>query len=156
MDMTIDGVITKPLTEFKDKRGWLVELFRTDELLDEFVPAMAYVSMTSPGVTRGPHEHENQADLFCFIGPSTFRIYLWDNRSNSSTYRQRITLEAGQDNPMMLIVPKGVVHAYRNIGQIDGLVFNAPNQLYAGSGKSQPVDEIRHEDDPESEFVIDK
>jgi hypothetical protein len=29
---------------------------------------MAYISVTEPNVQRGPHEHVDQADLFCFIG----------------------------------------------------------------------------------------
>ena len=49
---------------------WLAEVFRLDEIEPEFAPAMAYVSMTAPGVVRGPHQHREQADLFCFVGPS--------------------------------------------------------------------------------------
>jgi hypothetical protein len=30
-----------------------------------------------------------------------------------------------------------VVHAYRNVGDVPGLVFNAPNRLYVGWGKIQ-------------------
>ena len=55
-----------------------------------------------------------------------------------------------------MIVPKGVVHAYKNIGGCDGMVFNAPNRLYAGRGRTEPVDEIRHETDPNSPFKIDE
>ena len=38
------------------------------EALQFINPAMAYISVTEPLVQRGPHEHETQADLFCFIG----------------------------------------------------------------------------------------
>jgi dTDP-4-dehydrorhamnose 3,5-epimerase len=34
-------------------------------------------------------------------------------------------------------------------------VINLPNQLYAGQGKQEPVDEIRHEDDRDSPYQID-
>ncbi len=54
-----------------------------------------------------------------------------------------------------VIIPPGVVHAYKNIGTVDGLVYNAPNKLYAGTGKKQPVDEIRYEDDDNSRFNVD-
>ena len=70
----ISGVIVKPLSKFNDSRGWLTELFRNDEWPDEFRPLMAYISSTIPGVTRGPHEHVDQADLFCFLGPSNFKL----------------------------------------------------------------------------------
>jgi dTDP-4-dehydrorhamnose 3,5-epimerase len=132
----------------------LIELFRHDELDAEFHPAMSYVSMTRPGIARGPHEHRDQADLFAFVGPSTFRLWLWDNRPDSPTHGKRHILDAGPDTPTMVVVPAGVVHAYKNIGECDGLVFNAPNRLFMGPGKQQPVDEIRHEDDPDSPFQL--
>lgn len=154
MNCPIDGVIIRELKRFDDQRGWLVELFRSDELDSDLMPAMSYVSMTSPGVVRGPHEHADQADLFCFIGPSMFRLYLWDNRAGSPVYRERFTYEFGDGCPASVIVPKGIVHAYKNIGQIDGIVYNAPNRLYAGEGRAEPVDEIRHEDKTESEFTL--
>ncbi len=155
MQSGINGVIIRKLGRFSDERGWLTELFRHDEIPAEFHPVMSYVSMTYPGVTRGPHEHIHQADVFCFIGPSTFRLYLWDNREDSPTYRAYETQDFGASNRALVIVPPGVVHAYRNIGDVDGLVFNAPNRLYAGEGRSHPVDEIRHEQDPETPFTID-
>src|SRR5262249_55221486 len=58
---TIADVIWKPLKKFHDNRGWLCEMFRHDDLAEEFFPTMAYISMTEPGVARGPHEHVDQA-----------------------------------------------------------------------------------------------
>ena len=116
---------------------------------------MSYISMTHSGVARGPHEHVDQADLFCFLGPSTFRIYLWDNREDSKTYRKHDRFEAGEENPLMVLVPKGVVHAYKNVGKTEGMVINCPNRLYAGQDSKEPVDEIRHEDDPDGPFQLD-
>jgi dTDP-4-dehydrorhamnose 3,5-epimerase len=152
---SIDGVIWKPLQEFHDSRGWLCELFRHDELPVEFHPAMGYISMTEPGVARGPHEHADQADYFCFLGPSNFKMYLWDNRPQSATFQARQMETVGVDNPMALIVPPGVVHAYKNIGTEPGLVFNCPNRLYKGPGRKDPVDEIRYEHNERTIFQLD-
>jgi len=151
----IDGVIVRELGKYNDSRGWLSELFRHDELPAEFLPVMAYISSTLPGITRGPHEHVDQADLFCFLGPSNFKLRMWDNRQDSPTYRQVMTLVAGEDNPRVVIVPKGVVHAYQNIGDKDGIVINCPNRLYRGDQRREEVDEIRHEDDPDTIFRMD-
>ena len=150
----IDGVIVRTLNRYEDERGWLVECFRTDELDPELAPPMAYVSLTHPGVVRGPHEHRDQADNFAMIGPSTFKVFLWDARENSSTSGNMKVVFGGEENPVSIVVPAGVVHAYKNVGNEDGLVFNAPNRLFAGEGKREPVDEIRHEDKPGSPFVI--
>lgn len=151
----IHDVVVKPLAKFLDERGWLAELFRSDETDPETMPVMAYVSMTRPGIARGPHEHVDQTDWFCFIGPSNFKVYLWDARPGSPTHGVKQTLFAGVDAPVAVIVPPGIVHAYKNVGSGDGIVFNAPNRLYAGEGKASPVDEIRHEDVAESPFILD-
>ena len=151
----IKGVVVRELKKFFDKRGWLTELFRKDELDEEFLPAMSYISSTNPGVTRGPHEHWDQADLFCFIGPSNFKLRVWDNRKESETFGSMMTMIVGQDNPAAVLVPAGVVHGYRNVGDIDGIVINCPNRLYAGAGRKEEVDEIRHENDGESTFSMD-
>jgi len=150
----IHDVVVRPLAKFLDERGWLSELFRLDELDGMMKPAMAYLSMTRPGVARGPHEHAEQTDYFCFLGPSNFKIYLWDRRPGSPSYGVRQVFYAGLDAPAMVVVPPGVVHAYKNVGIENGLVFNAPDRLYAGEGKMSPVDEIRHEDLEGSPFHL--
>ncbi len=152
----IQDVIIYPLKKIVDERGWLAELFRHDELAEEFYPAMAYISVTEPNVQRGPHEHVDQADLFCFIGTGNFKLRLWDNRAASPTYRNVMTLFVGADNPQAVIVPKGVAHAYKNVSTTEkGIVINCPNRLFMGAGKKEEIDEIRHEDDPETIFKIE-
>ncbi|HYO92626.1 MAG TPA: dTDP-4-dehydrorhamnose 3,5-epimerase family protein [Pyrinomonadaceae bacterium] len=152
----IDGVRVRDIQKHTDERGWLAELFRHDEMAEEFYPQMAYVSESHPNVQRGPHEHMNQADFFCFIGPSSFKLRLWDNRTDSDTYRNVMTLILGEDNPKSVLVPKGVVHAYRNVGRSVGLVLNFPNRLYMGAGRREEVDVIRHEDYPRTIFNMDE
>jgi dTDP-4-dehydrorhamnose 3,5-epimerase len=151
----IEGLIWRPLKKYNDKRGWLCELFRHDEVPPEYHPVMSYISMTEPGVARGPHEHVDQSDLFCFLGPGNFKVYVWDNRPKSPTYRARMTEVVGIDRPMFLIIPPGVAHAYRNVSNEQGIVFNCPNRLYKGPSRKDPVDEIRHEEDPNSPFRLD-
>jgi dTDP-4-dehydrorhamnose 3,5-epimerase len=152
----IQDVKVTNYTKFVDERGWLAELFRKDELDSEFHPAMSYISLTLPGVLRGPHEHVDQADLFCWVGPGDFKVTLWDNRPKSPTYLNRMELCFGVNRPGSLIVPKGVVHCYRCISAEPGLVVNCPNRLFAGQGKRDPIDEVRHEDDSNNPFVLDE
>ena len=150
----IKGVVVKELKRYLDERGWLVELYREDELNNTPLPNMAYASLTLPGIARGPHAHHEQTDLFCFVGPGNFKLVLWDNREDSETYGNMQIIFAGQDAPKSVSVPPGVVHGYKSLGPGPGLVFNAPDKLYAGWGKKEPVDEIRYENDPESPFKL--
>jgi dTDP-4-dehydrorhamnose 3,5-epimerase len=151
----IQDVVIKELSTHSDSRGWLMELFRSDETPKEHLPVMGYVSATEPGIVRGPHEHTVQADYFCFVGPSTFRINLWDNRIDSPTYGNKMVFEAGSRQPKAIFIPPGVVHAYKNVGADPGWAFNLSNRLYAGEGRKEAVDEIRHENDPHTIFKLD-
>jgi dTDP-4-dehydrorhamnose 3,5-epimerase len=151
----IKDVVVRELRKFTDERGWLTELFRHDELTAEFFPVMSYTSSTKPGIARGPHEHVDQADLFCFIGPSNFKLRLWDNRPESETFNNVVTLVVGEDYPRSVLIPAGVVHSYQNVGEVDGIVFNFPNRLYMGVDKREEIDEIRHEDDPNTIYRME-
>ncbi|KJR40327.1 dTDP-4-dehydrorhamnose 3 5-epimerase-like protein [Candidatus Magnetoovum chiemensis] len=147
----IHDIIIKELKYYKDERGWLSEIFRADELTADLNPAMAYISMTLPNVARGPHEHKDQTDYFCFL--SDFTLYLWDNRETSPTFKNKMLLTDVKDK--IVIVAPGIVHAYKNKSSSNGLVINTPNKLYAGFGKKENVDEIRYENKQDSPFIID-
>ncbi len=151
----IEGVSINKLNKFTDERGFLLETFRVDNLPDNLQPVMSYISYTKPGIARGPHEHMGQTDIFCFMGPGSFLIKLWDNRKESKTFGYYMKVIGGEDNPIRVIVPPGVVHGYKNISEeVDGMVLNYPDKLYRGWGKKEEVDEIRHED-REDEFYLD-
>ena len=152
----IEGVVIKQLARHSDHRGTLCETYRLDELPGGLTPIMSYISLTEPGIVRGPHEHREQTDIFAIVGPGNFVLKLWDNRKSSPTYCNYMEIEAGSDNPITIIIPPGVVHGYKNIsGTEQGTVLNYPDRLYKGTGKKEPVDEIRHEDDPSSPFQME-
>ena len=155
MKSDIDGVIITKKDLHEDQRGWLIEIFRQDELDNSHFPVMSYLSMTKSGESRGPHEHIKQTDLFFFWGTSTFKLYLWDNRSDSETFKKSSILTIPVGEQYSVIVPPGVVHGYKNIGEFEGLIINAPNQLHAGQGRGESVDVVRYEDDPECRFRME-
>ena len=150
----IGDCVLKPFRKFADSRGWLAELFREDELSASLLPVMAYVSLTRAGVARGPHEHRHQTDLFAFFNGS-FRLYLWDNRPATKTFGHRQNIDTGETNPVIAIIPPGVIHAYRNTGTTDAVVLNCPNRLYAGHNRQDPVDEIRYENIDNFQLILD-
>lgn len=150
VDGEISGVLIRKFSQFHDPRGWLSELYRLDEA-GEYRPVMVYLSVTNPGFTRGPHEHREQTDYFCFMG--AFTLYLWDNRKDSPTYGKKAVIENA--DKLIVTVPPGVVHAYRNSGDAEGTVLNFPDRLYAGWGKKDEVDEVRYENDPASPFRVE-
>jgi len=148
----IEGVIIKELKKFSDDRGWLTEIYRRDEV--DLAPAMSYVSLTLPGVARGPHEHVYQSDYFIFIGPGSFRLNLWDRRADSKTKGEKLEIEVGANNPCTVLVPPGVVHGYQCISDEPALSINFPDKLYKGIAKKDEIDEIRWEQDENSPYKI--
>ncbi|MCL4542555.1 MAG: dTDP-4-dehydrorhamnose 3,5-epimerase family protein [Deltaproteobacteria bacterium] len=151
----IKDVVIKDIKKHIDERGWLAELYRSDEIGESIFPRMAYLSLSIPGTKRGPHEHVYQTDYFCFLGPSDFKVILWDNRKGSPTYLNKMIIFLGEDRPAAVIVPPGIVHAYKNVGIKNGFIINAANKLYAGKMKKGRVDEIRHENDADTVFIFD-
>ncbi len=145
----IAGVRVVPIKKFEDKRGWLAEIYRHDEM--DVLPTMGYISWTKPQIARGPHEHLYQSDVFAFV-IGKFRLTLWDNRPESKTYKEKMVLDLGEEKPAYVLIPPKVVHVYRCLTESGGLVVNLPDRLYKGLSKKEPVDEIRHEEDPNSPF----
>ena len=151
----IDGLVFREAVKHTDERGWLAEIFRADEVSEDIMPVMSYVSVTLPGVTRGPHKHDRQTDMFGFFGPGTFRIRFWDTREESPTHGNSVTREVGETAPTIVVVPPGIVHGYTNISDSEAWVLNFPNRLFAGSGRTEPVDEIRYENIPDHPFSME-
>jgi dTDP-4-dehydrorhamnose 3,5-epimerase len=150
----LPGVRVEALTVLKDARGSLHELFRTDEIPAGFKPLMACSSWSHPGVTRGPHQHVGQDDYFTFAGPSNFTVYLGDDRPGSAKAARGWLINTGEQAPTRIHVPRGVVHAYRNMGNISGLVVTVTSLLFKGEGRLNSVDEIRHELNPNSPYQL--
>jgi len=148
----IKGVVIKRLNKYEDQRGWLAEIYRSDET--DYQPVMSYVSATKPGVIRGPHEHVAQSDCFVFVGPGDFELHLWDRREGSKTKGEYMKFKAGESNPIMVVVPPGVVHGYKCISKAPAYCINLPDKLYKGKDKKEEVDEIRWEDRENSPYKI--
>lgn len=149
----INGVIIKELNKYEDDRGYLMEIYRRDEV-DSGV-AMSYLSVTLPGIVRGPHEHVYQTDYFIFPGSGDFKLCLWDRREGSSTKGEKLEMIVGASHPCTVIVPPGVVHGYKCVSENPATSINFPDKLYKGVGKKDEVDEIRWEKMEDSPYYID-
>ena len=148
----LPGVRIEALPVFKDGRGRLHELLRVDEIPAGFKPLMACSSWSHPGVTRGPHQHVGQDDYFTFAGPSNFTVYLWDDRPGFTGAAKGWFINTGEQAPSRVHVPREVVRAYRNMGNVSGLVVTVTSLLFKGEGRRDLVDEIRHELNPNSPY----
>lgn len=110
----IEGVKVKEITKYCDDRGFFAELIRSDERLVDKI-AQASMSMSYPGVIKAFHLHEHQDDVW-FFPSGQAQVVLHDLRTNSMTKGETNVFYMGEDNPIVLVIPKGVAHGYRVLG----------------------------------------
>ncbi|MDQ0214458.1 dTDP-4-dehydrorhamnose 3,5-epimerase [Oikeobacillus pervagus] len=142
------GVKVKKLIKHCDDRGFFSELIRDDEpaLLSKF--GQASWSMSYPGVIKAFHYHEKQDDLW-FFPSGNAQVVLHDLRENSLTKGDTDVYYMGEENPIMLFIPKGVAHGYRVLGQKPATIIYFTTESY----KPDNPDEKRIPwDDPSISF----
>ena len=124
----IDGLETKQLKPHADERGYLMEMLRNDD--DVFTGfGQSYVSLNYPGVIRAWHYHKKQDDLWVVVS-GMVKAVAFDAREDSPTYRETNEFFMGENNPMLLKIPAGVMHGYKTIGDKPALLVNFPTQPY--------------------------
>ncbi len=110
----IEGVKVKKLIRHVDDRGYFMEILRDDDnLLRKF--GQASISMTYPGVIKAFHYHKLQDDLW-FFPSGNAQVVLYDVREDSPTYKMTNVFYMGELNPILLLIPAGVAHGYRVLG----------------------------------------
>jgi len=143
----ISGVQVKKLIRHHDDRGFFMEILRDDdELLKRF--GQASMSMSYPGVIKAFHYHKRQEDLW-FFPSGNAQVVLHDMRPESPTYKKTNTFYMGETNPILLVIPVGVAHGYRVLGNQPATIIYFTTESYqAGS-----PDEFRIDfDDPQIGF----
>jgi len=124
----IDGVKVKQLKVIPDERGRVMEILRADdEVFRKF--GQVYLTAAYPGVVKGWHFHKVQTDYFtCVAG--MMKLVLVDQREKSPTRGVVQEFFVGVHNPVLVVIPPGVLHGFKCIGETEALVINVPDELY--------------------------
>ncbi|OPX88426.1 MAG: dTDP-4-dehydrorhamnose 3,5-epimerase [Pelotomaculum sp. PtaB.Bin013] len=143
----IKDVQVKRLVKHNDDRGFFMEILRDDDqLLTRF--GQASMSRTYPGVVKAFHYHEYQDDLW-FFPVGNAQVVLHDLREGSPTKGETNVFYLGEDNPLLLVIPKMVAHGYRVLGNMPALIVYFTTASY----KPDKPDEKRLAwDDPDIGF----
>jgi dTDP-4-dehydrorhamnose 3,5-epimerase len=127
-DGVIAGVKVKRLVRHSDDRGFFQEILRDDEwLLKRF--GQASLAKTYPGVIKAFHYHERQDDLW-FFPTGNAQVVLYDLREDSPTRGQTQVVCMGEDNPLLLLIPQGVAHGYRTLGEKPAVIIYFTTESY--------------------------
>ncbi len=128
----IDGVRVQPVAVWPDDRGFFLEILRTGEGLVQAFPAAATqvsAALSYPGTIKAFHYHLEQTD--CWTGVTgMFQFALVDLRRGSPTFGQRNTFYCGALRPWQVLIPPGVAHGYKVIGDGPGLLVYATDHFY--------------------------
>ncbi|OGF35090.1 spore coat protein [Candidatus Falkowbacteria bacterium RIFOXYC2_FULL_48_21] len=124
----IDGIKIKQLKKFSDDRGFFTEVIKFGEDTFHEVKQTSYTE-THPGVVKAFHWHRKQWDVW-FVVRGMAQVVLYDQRDGSSTKGETQVIYAGQDNPVLISIPPGVVHGYRVLGNEKVCLFYHTSEAY--------------------------
>jgi dTDP-4-dehydrorhamnose 3,5-epimerase len=140
----IEGVRVQPYALWPDDRGYFLEVARMAQGLPaDFPAATTQVScaLSYPGTIKAFHFHKFQTDLWV---PSAgmFQVALVDLRPESRTFGAKNTLYVGVLKPWQILVPPGVGHGYKVIGERSGMLVYVTNRFYDASDEGRiPYDD---------------
>jgi dTDP-4-dehydrorhamnose 3,5-epimerase len=154
-DRLIDGVRIEPIALWPDDRGHFMEVLRVGHgLAAAFPPATSQVSatVTYPGIVKAFHYHLRQSDCWTVV-KGMLQIALVDLRKESPTFGERNTIYVGEKRAWQVLIPPGVAHGYKVIGQEAAALVYVTSQFYDPSDECRiPFDDSRLAYDWETQF----
>ncbi len=130
------------LTARMDDRGYLVEIIRLagdgePHSVAHQIQQVYLVGDMTGGTIRAFHKHAELWDWF-FISHGSAKFVLKDDRPDSSTYGELMTIVTSERNPSLIVVPPGVYHGWMSL-QDDTQMVSIASHTY---NREKP-DEVR-------------
>ncbi|MCG2693935.1 dTDP-4-dehydrorhamnose 3,5-epimerase family protein [Candidatus Parcubacteria bacterium] len=114
--------------EPQERQGILMEVLRNDDgLLEKF--GQTTFTVAYPGTIKAFHWHKKQDDLW-FFARGRALVVLYDLREDSATKGETQTIEASADEPQLILIPKGVAHGYKALGNEPVHLFYHTTESY--------------------------
>jgi dTDP-4-dehydrorhamnose 3,5-epimerase len=128
----IAGVLVQPFPVFPDDRGYFLEVARLGKGLPAEFPAESTQissALSYPGTIKAFHYHLEQTDFWVPVA-GMLQVALVDLRPNSLTFGLRNTLYVGHLRPWQILIPPGVGHGYKVIGETPALLVYVTDRHY--------------------------
>jgi len=138
----IEGVAVIRLEAHLDDRGYLIEIARCvggeepHAIIHKF-GQVYLVGDVAKGTVRAFHKHEALWDWF-FISHGSAKFVLRDDRPESPTYGEMMTIVVGERKPSLIAVPPGVYHGWMAL-EDDTQMVSIASEVY---NRARP-DEVR-------------
>lgn len=124
------SAVLQPVKTHRDARGALFEPLSDAELASQ---RNVHVVLTEPHEVRGNHVHHTATETTTVVGPCLIRL------KESGVIRD---IEVAAGEICRLVIPPGVVHAYRNTGDATMLLVSFSTQLHDPSGADTQREQI--------------
>lgn len=128
----IDGVQVEPYSLWPDDRGYFTEIIRLGQGLPAGFPAestQVSAALSYPGTIKAFHYHLHQTDFWEPV-QGMFQVALADLRTGSPTFGRRNTFYAGVLRPWRILIPPGVAHGYKVIGEGPAMLVYVTDRHY--------------------------
>ena len=138
-DHLIEGVKILPFHLWPDDRGYFLEVGRIGQgLIADFPFETTQVSaaLTYPGAIKAFHHHMHQTDVWAVV-QGMFQVVLVDLRTDSRTFGVKNTLYVGHLRPWQVLIPPGVGHGYKVIGDSPAMLVYVTDRLYDPSDEGR-------------------
>lgn len=125
----IDGVTLKEVRHVTKSNGWVTELWRRDWDLDDLEVDQAFQVTLLPSHLSAWHVHYTTTDRL-FVNRGYLKVVLFDGREDSPTHGRVNELHLGEPRPTLVVVPPGVWHGLKNVGDATASVLNIVDRAY--------------------------
>ena len=128
----IEGVLLRPFDVWPDDRGYFLEVARLGQGLAETFPytsTQVSAALSYPGTIKAFHYHLHQTDLWA-PASGMLQVALVDLRPESPSFGAKNTLYVGPLKPWQILIPPGVGHGYKVVGDQPAMLVYVTNRLY--------------------------
>ena len=129
----IDGVKYRLARPVSHHHGHLTEAFRDDWGVTEAPIVQVNLTTTFPGRIRAWGIHRFTVDRL-FASTGSLCIVCYDGRRGSPTFGCVNEFMLGSRNQGLVVIPPGVFHGWKNIGDDEATIVSMPSQLYDHDG----------------------
>jgi dTDP-4-dehydrorhamnose 3,5-epimerase len=129
----INGVRYRLAPTVSHRDGHLTEAFRSDWSLTDLPIVQVNVTATFGGKIRAWGIHRFLTDRL-FAASGSLVIVCYDARRGSSTFGRSNEFFLGVRNQGLVVIPPGVYHGWKNIGDDEAAIVSMPSQLYDHDG----------------------
>lgn len=129
----IDGVqyrLTRPVSHH---HGHLTEVFRADWGVTDLPIVQVNLTVTFPGRVRAWGIHRLTVDRL-FAATGSLCIVCYDGRRGSPTFGSVNEFLLGERNQGLVVIPPGVFHGWKNVGDTEAAIISMPSQQYDHNG----------------------